>query len=67
MGFRGREAFRGVSGGRGSVLTKFQLKRRHLDLIHAILAWIQAGSRLDPAWIQAGSRLDPAVVGSSSW
>ena len=34
-GFRGREAFRGVSGGCGSVLTKFGLKRRHLDLIHA--------------------------------
>ena len=28
-------AFQGVPGGRGYILTKFGLKRRHLDLVHA--------------------------------
>ena len=57
----------------GYVLTKFQLKRKHLDLIHAILSHfglgpgrIQPGSMLDPGWIQAwiqpGSSLDPAWI-----
>ena len=31
----GLEAFRGVPGGRGYIVTKFQPKRRHLDLFHA--------------------------------
>ena len=30
------EGFRGVPGGCGYILTKFQVKRRHLDLIHVI-------------------------------
>ena len=34
--FRGRGAFQGVPGGRGSVLTKYEPKRTHLDLIHHI-------------------------------
>ena len=34
-GFGGPEGFQGVPGGRGYILTKFGLKRRHLDLVHA--------------------------------
>ena len=33
--FWGQEAFRGVTGARGFILTKFGVERRHLDLFHA--------------------------------
>ena len=54
-GFGSPEGFQGVPGGCGYVVTKFGLKRRHLDLIHAKchdFAPFQAESRLNPAWIQ---------------
>ena len=62
-GFGGREGFQGVHGGRGYVVTKFGLKRRHLDLIHTTFhdfAPFQAESKLNPGRIQAESSLDPA-------
>ena len=34
-GFGGFWAFQGVPGGRGFILTKFVVKRRHLDLVQA--------------------------------
>ena len=34
--FRGPEAFQRLPGGRGYLLTKYEPKRTHLDLIHAI-------------------------------
>ena len=54
-GFGGPEGFQGVPGGRGYILTKFGLKRRHLDLIHTKFhdfAPFQAESSLYPGWIQ---------------
>ena len=33
--FRGPEAFQRLPGGRGYLLTKYEPKRTHLDLIHA--------------------------------
>ena len=35
-GFRGPEAFQGVRGGRGYILTKFGLKLTHQTLVHTI-------------------------------
>ena len=49
--FRGREAFQRVPGGRSYLLTKYELKRTHLDLIHLILddfSTFFRGSR--PGW-----------------
>ena len=34
--FSEREAFQGIPGGHGYILTEFVLKQRHLDLVHAI-------------------------------
>ena len=54
-GLGGPEGFQGVPGGRGYILTKFGLKRRHLDLIHTKFhdfAPFQAESSLYPGWIQ---------------
>ena len=46
-----RRGSQGVHGGRGYVVTKFGLKRRHLDLIHTTFhdfAPFQAESKLNP-------------------
>ena len=50
-GFGSPKGFQGVHGGRGYVVTKFGLKRRHLDLIHTTFhdfAPFQAESKLNP-------------------